>query len=257
MLFASVVLVFGVALSRSGGSRERLTIEATLFALSPPGIMTSAVVSAGALAIVALVGARVLAGGVRAGLRLGPTRATARGIVAAVVGMIGLSVASGAATDLVGARESGTMELIAHALARPTPGRLLLALATIAIAPAVAEEAFFRGLIQTRLTSRWRRWPSIAATALGFALIHFDLAQGAVALVAGLYLGGLVERFGGIRPSIAAHACNNGAFVVIASFASSDPASRTTDLWSIAAGTCVWAACALVVRSRFAVRPAD
>jgi membrane protease YdiL (CAAX protease family) len=257
LFVASAVIVFGFAWSRSDGSVTQVTAEAAQFAVTRAGIMASALISAVVLMAVALCAARLQSGDVRSALRLGPTTTSVPGIIAAVLGMIGLSVATGAAADLLGARRQGTMEVIAHALARPTGGRLLLAIATIAIAPAIAEETFFRGLIQGRLARRWRRWPSIAVTAAGFALIHLDPAQGAVAFVAGLFLGWLVERFGGIRPSMVAHACNNAAFVVIASFGSSEDASRAEDIGAIAAGMCTWAACTVLLRSRVAVARSD
>ncbi|HXN30349.1 MAG TPA: CPBP family intramembrane glutamic endopeptidase [Polyangiaceae bacterium] len=216
--------------------------------------MTAAFVSSAVLASVALVAARLETRDVRARLRLAPTRASAAGLVATIVGMAGLSLASGAAVDLLGGRGRGAMGAVAHALEQPTPGRLLMAIATIAIAPGAAEETFFRGLVQTSLTSRWGRWPSIPITALGFGLMHFDLIQGLVAFIAGLFLGWVADRFGGIRPSMAAHACNNSAFVVLASFGSAAEGTRGGDLAAIAAGLVSWIGATALIRSRFAVR---
>jgi membrane protease YdiL (CAAX protease family) len=191
---ATTALVLGVALSRGGRRPAQVADDAMQFALSAPGVTACAFVSAGMLAMVTVVAARWQGRDIRALLRLAPTPASVLGLVAAVFGMAGLSLASGAAGDLLGMRGHGAMGAIAHALERPTPAKFVIALATIAIAPAVAEEAFFRGLIQTRLAARWGRWPAIVATSLGFGLIHLDLVQGSVACIAGLFLGWVVER---------------------------------------------------------------
>jgi membrane protease YdiL (CAAX protease family) len=253
VLIATSAVVFGVGAFRSRSHPADTTAEATRFAVSAEGIATAALVSAGVFAGGAIVGARLQARDFRTQLRLRPTHASVAGVVSTIVGMVGLSLASGAASDLLGGRGRGTMGVIAHSLEHPTPGRLLISIATIAIAPGVAEETFFRGFIQTRLTSRWGRWPSIGVTALGFGLVHFDLVQGLVAFVAGLFLGWVVERFGGIRPSIGAHACNNTAFVVLASFGSDAEGTRTNDVVAIAAGLVAWLGATLLIQSRFAV----
>jgi membrane protease YdiL (CAAX protease family) len=255
VLSTTTAVVFGVAALRAGKETSRITTEATRFSVSAPGIMTAALISSGVLAAVAVAAAWLQDRHVSARLRIGPTRASAAGLIATVVGMVGLSMASGAATDLLGGRGRGTMGVIAHAFAQPTPLRLLIAIATIAIAPGAAEETFFRGLIQTKLTSRWGRWPSIYITALGFGLMHLDLIQGLVAFIAGLFLGWAVERFGGIRPSIAAHASNNAAFVVLASFGSATEGSRSSDLVVLAFGLIAWLLATATIRSHFALCP--
>ena len=256
VLVVTTLVVSCVGWLRSGNDPSRTATEATQFALSAAGIMTAAGVSSGVLAAVALVTARLQTRDVLVRLRLAPTRASAAGLVATIVGMAGLSLACGAASDLLGERGQGAMGMISHALERPTPGRLMVAIATIAIAPGVAEEMFFRGMVQTTLTSRAGRWPSIIVTALGFGLMHLDPRQGVVAFVAGLFLGWVSERFGGIRPSMAAHICNNGAFVLLASFGSETDSTKGGDLVVIAGGLIAWAAATTLVRSRFAVRRA-
>ncbi|MDP8999817.1 MAG: CPBP family intramembrane metalloprotease [Myxococcota bacterium] len=255
---ATTALVFGVALSRSSGraiSIAFMTDEATRFALSAPGIMACALVSASMIATVTVVAARLQARDIVSTLRLAATRASFVGIVAAVVGMVGLSLATGAASDLLGLRGQGTMAAIARALERPPPARLLIAIVTIAIAPAVAEEGLFRGLIQTRLAARWGRWPSILITALGFGLVHLDLVQGAVAAVAGIFLGWIADRFGGIRPTIAAHAFNNAAFVAVAAVGSTGDVTRMGDVALTAGGLMTWILAVVLLRSDLAIRP--
>jgi membrane protease YdiL (CAAX protease family) len=227
---ATLALVIAVAGLRAGGDVQRLAQEAQSFALSAPGVASAALVSAAVLTAVAVVAARLGRGPTADALRLRPSRATAGGIAAAVVGMVGLSLASGTAVELLGLRGGeGTMEQIARALAHVGPSRLPLYVAAIAVAPAIAEETFFRGLLQVRLVARWGRWPGIALGAAGFGLIHLDPVQGSVAFLAGLFLGWLAEGSESIRPSIAAHATNNALFVALAPWASAG-ASRTVEL---------------------------
>jgi membrane protease YdiL (CAAX protease family) len=248
-------VVFAVALWSDRGRRVDLLETATQFALSSSGLMTAAVISAAVFLSVAFVSARSRGRDVGATLRLGRTRASTVGLVSAVSGMAGLSLAAGSACDLLGWQGHGNMAAIAHALERPSALRLAAAIITIAIGPAVAEESLFRGLMQTRLAARWGRWPSIVATAACFGFIHLDLAQGCVAFVAGLFLGWLAERFGGIRPGILAHAFNNATFITVASLGSGGDATRTGAHLMLAFGTVVCASSIALLRSRFALGP--
>lgn len=229
-LGASAAYIVVAVLSRSKGDAAALVQDASRFALTAPGILGSAVIDAAMLALVTGVAASILRTtqgtsrmhAIRDDLRLGPTRARWPGLVAAMVGMVGLSLTCGALADLAGVGSEGVMPQIARVLSDSSPFRMLLALLTIAVAPAVAEECFFRGLVQTRVAARWGRWPAIVVSAFAFGLFHVDPVQGSLAFVAGLFLGWLVERFGGIRPSIAAHAVNNAVFVVLAALSSPD-----------------------------------
>jgi len=254
VIVATTAIVFGVALVRAGRRPEQVAAAATEFATSAPGIMTAAVVSSAVLTAVALVSARRQARNVRELLRLGPGRATATGIGAAVVAMGGITFASGTTIDLFGLRGQSALGAIAQALGHVPRGQLALAMATIAIAPGAAEEIFFRGFIQTWLTSKWGRWPSILATAAGFGLMHFDLAQGSAAFFAGLLLGWLVERFGSIRPSIAVHMFNNAVFVAWTSFGSGPSSARSGEIAVLATSAVALVGAVLVLQSKLAVR---
>jgi membrane protease YdiL (CAAX protease family) len=246
------VLVFAAALPGSGGDPARLSEAAYQFALSAPALFASAFLTAIVLVGVALTATRLMRRTIVAGLRLGQTRARPLGVVAAVAGMAGLSLACGATAELLGVGHGGVMEVAAHALAAPSPSRLVLALLAIGLAPGLAEEGFFRGLMQTRLAERWGPWPAILVTAAAFGVFHLDPVQGSVAFVCGVFLGWIVERFGGLRPSIAAHAINNALFVVLASYASPDAhATRTSAVATIVAGLLACAASIAVIRSRF------
>ncbi|MGH7298773.1 MAG: lysostaphin resistance A-like protein, partial [Polyangiaceae bacterium] len=220
---ASAAYIVVAALPEAKGGAVALADAAARFALTAPGLLGSALIDAVALLAVTLLAARLLrprGATTRSLLRVGPGRITVAGTAAAVVGMTGLSLASGSVADLAGLGDKGVMASIAAALAGSSPGKIVLATLAIAVAPGVAEEAFFRGLFQTRLRTRLGRWPSIALTALAFGVFHVDPVQGSVAFVAGLFLGWIVERGGSTRTSMLAHAFNNAVFVLMASVAS-------------------------------------
>jgi membrane protease YdiL (CAAX protease family) len=249
----TTALVFAVAAWRAHGRTAQVTDEATRFAVSAAGVCAGALVSASVFAAVSFVTARLQGDDVRTALRLGSTRASVSGVVAAIVGMSGLSIASGSVCDLLGLRGHSAMDAIARALERPTPLRFAIQIASIAIAPGMAEEAFFRGLIQTRLAARWGRWPSIVATALAFGLIHLDAVQSVVAFVAGLFLGWLTERFGGTRPSMSAHTVHNAMFVVLASLGSAETNTRRESLLGLVVGSVACIGAIVLLHSRLAM----
>ncbi|MFT3870198.1 MAG: CPBP family intramembrane metalloprotease [Nibricoccus sp.] len=75
-----------------------------------------------------------------------------------------------------------------------------------------AEEALFRGFIQTQLQKSWSRWRGGRATALAIASVLFGLAHFwggwayvALAIVAGFGYGWIYQRTGRIEASILAH----------------------------------------------------
>ncbi|MBV9947511.1 MAG: CPBP family intramembrane metalloprotease [Myxococcales bacterium] len=250
------LLLYAVGRLRSGGDPARVAREALGFALSRAGVMSAASVSAGVLAALALAGLRD-GSSIAARLRLGPTRASAVGWLAALTGMAGLSAAAGAAAsalrELLGAA-GGTLELIGHALSRATPAGLLLQLLTIALLPGAAEEMFFRGLLQTRLVAGLPRWPAILLTAAAFGLIHFDPFHSVLAFVAGTYLGWLTERFGGIRPAMGAHVFNNALFVLFVATGRDEEPSGAGRAAILVAGAAVWLVATAVARSPLALR---
>jgi membrane protease YdiL (CAAX protease family) len=217
VLVASTVYILVPTVARAGWEPARLAEEAARFALSAPGLLGAALISALTLALVTLVTARLLGADVAARLRFGPSNARPAGIVAAIVGVAGLSLAAGSSAELAGLGAGGVTESIALALRSSNPVRILGAVLTLGLAPAFAEEGFFRGLMQTRLRTRWRRWPAILVSALAFGVFHVDPVQGTQAFLAGIFFGWVAERLGGIRPTIAAHAVNNTMFVLFAS----------------------------------------
>jgi membrane protease YdiL (CAAX protease family) len=257
VLVATAVLVLGVAAVRTRGAGiDELTEAAVHFALSAPGILSAASLSGATFLGVAIVTAALLGKDVVTQLRVGPSRATPLGLVAAALGTSALSFAAGATSDLVGLRQAGgTMEEIASSLSHARPLVFVLAIVLLGVGPGIAEETFFRGLMQTRFTARLGRWPGIVLTALLFGLIHLDRVQSPLAFLLGLYLGWTAERLGGIRPSMLAHAVNNALFVSAAclSDGSGHATERREDVIAIGAGLAVLAAATVLLRSRLSV----
>ncbi len=243
---ASEALVMAVARMKVGGDAGRVHEAERAFALSADGLMAGACLEGLLLLGVAMV-SKHMEGPESRRLAFGRSRATPAGGTAAVVGLVGLSFACGAALELAGLGGAGVMDTLARALYRPSPVRLGLGMVTIALVPAIGEEALFRGFIQTRLGEHLGRWPAIVLTSCAFGLFHRDLRQGTVAFLAGLFLGWTADRMGGLRPSIAAHTVNNATFVLLASLGAASTLPAGAQLASLAGGATLCAASAAVI----------
>ena len=88
----------------------------------------------------------------------------------------------------------------------------------IGILAPIAEELIFRGAILRVLLDafgRKGRWVAIALTALLFAVIHGNLAQGTHAFVIGIVLGWLYVRTRSVLPGIVLHWVNNSTAYIM------------------------------------------
>ena len=88
----------------------------------------------------------------------------------------------------------------------------------IGILAPLAEEMVFRGAILRTLLSavgKQRRWLAIGITALLFAVIHGNLAQGFGAFFLGLLIGWMYYRTGSIVPGVVFHWVNNSIAVIL------------------------------------------
>lgn len=94
----------------------------------------------------------------------------------------------------------------------------------VAIAP-IAEEFFFRGLLQTFLAGIIRnRWQAIGLTAVVFGIVHLSQPHTIVGLTAlGVLLGYAYERTGSLVPSIMIHAVFNLKTLIWDAFAGFTP----------------------------------
>jgi membrane protease YdiL (CAAX protease family) len=94
---------------------------------------------------------------------------------------------------------------------------LAVGLAAVVVAP-VAEEFFFRRVLQGWLEKVWGPWPAILASAVLFGLAHLGHGLGWIPLVGfGVVAGYLVRQTGSILPAIVLHALFNATslFLVI------------------------------------------
>jgi membrane protease YdiL (CAAX protease family) len=82
--------------------------------------------------------------------------------------------------------------------------------AAAAIAAPLAEEAAFRGYVQSSLATWLGPGASVLAAALLFATMHLDPVRFPAVLLLGLAFGWLTWRTGSLWPAVAAHVANNG-----------------------------------------------
>lgn len=101
------------------------------------------------------------------------------------------------------------------------PQRLVLWTGAAVIAP-VAEEFFFRGILQTLLLNTLKsRWPAILIASTVFAAIHFSQPHAIPALfVLAVIMGYAYERSGSLIPPIAIHSLFNLKTLIWDSFGS-------------------------------------
>ena len=88
-------------------------------------------------------------------------------------------------------------------------------LAVCVMAPLV-EEGVFRGTIERKLLEKnWNPWWAVVISAVLFAMMHMNLAQGITALILGLFLGWIYYRTRNIWLCIFVHAVNNTMSCII------------------------------------------
>ena len=181
---------------------------------TPTGLLTLAIPSTVATLAVAGLAGLLSKIPLRERLRLGQAKLTSRGFAAAVVGGLALGHIAAAVIQLAGLEQHGALAHMNKALAHVSGGHLVAAIAVLGLLAGVAEEVFFRGYCQSRLSQRWGRWPAIAVAAVAFGAIHADWVQSPFAVVFGLWMGWVAERGGSVWPTVVAHVANNTLFTV-------------------------------------------
>jgi membrane protease YdiL (CAAX protease family) len=139
------------------------------------------------------------------------------GLALALAGFLALSHALSRLISATGMREQSAIARIEGLLADASGGALLAAVLALALAPALGEEIFFRGLVLGRLSERWGPAAGLVGSSLLFAGLHPDWAQAAPAAVLGLCLGALTLRTGSVYAAILCHGTNNLAVIYAAS----------------------------------------
>lgn len=101
-------------------------------------------------------------------------------------------------------------------LVMPRWSTLVFNLILIAVIPAIAEEMFFRGVIQRLLVRITRRgWLAIVIASIIFSLLHGEMLGFFPRLALGMVLGLIYYISGNLWYSIAAHFINNGVQVAL------------------------------------------
>jgi uncharacterized protein len=117
-----------------------------------------------------------------------------------------------------------TMDLEAQAdrltrvlLTMPDTFSLIINLGMIALLPAIAEEFFFRGVIQRLFIQAMPKlpWVAVLITAILFSAIHMEWLDFVPRVLLGFLLGAIYYSTGNLWLSILGHFLNNGAQVVM------------------------------------------
>jgi hypothetical protein len=170
-------------------------------------------------AAVALAGARMLGGALPGGLGLRRPRLGARGLALLVAGFACASHALSLLLAALSLRDTGTLAEIDRAAAAARGPVLLLAFASLALAPALGEELLFRGLLLRaalpRLGARW----AIVLSAAAFGLVHLDPVQSPAAFALGIYLGAAALAAASLWAPVLCHGANNALSLLAARFA--------------------------------------
>lgn len=117
---------------------------------------------------------------------------------------------------LLGLSDSSEMELAVSIVTadslQQSFGTTLLG---VAIAPALFEELFLRGVLQPVYEKLVGTWPAIAFTACAFAMLHGSTDNFIGPLLAGCLYGYLTYEFQSIWPAFLAHLSNNLLYLII------------------------------------------
>lgn len=146
-------------------------------------------------------------------LGLGRGQLSSRVLALLVLGVLALSLAADASLRESGLRERGTLARLDQAVEGAGCSWLLKSAAALALAPALGEELFFRGLLQRSLEVRLGPGFAIPLASLAFAAVHGDAVHALAAFVLGLYLGAVAYLSASVRGAILCHAANNLAAV--------------------------------------------
>jgi membrane protease YdiL (CAAX protease family) len=177
-----------------------------------PGLLALTIASSAGFILTALIAS---GGGTATALRLTPGTESGRALLLMTLGTLALGQALDSLVTLVGLAQHGSMVTIRRALAEAVGPDLLLAVLVVGLVAGTAEEAFFRGYMQTRLAQRLPRAAAIAITAFCFGLFHMDWLHGLLALALGLYLGWITELTGSALPAVVCHVINNALFTIL------------------------------------------
>lgn len=115
--------------------------------------------------------------------------------------------------------EAQSSNLIRSFLNMKSPRDLVTMLFILAVLPAIAEEVFFRGVLQRLFILLTKRpWLGIIFTAVLFSALHGQFLGFFPRLLLGIVLGSLYWYSGSLWPGILAHFINNAVQVILVYF---------------------------------------
>lgn len=115
----------------------------------------------------------------------------------------------------------------------------------IALSPGIAEEVFFRGLVQRAAGFGWR---AIVISGISFSFFHMDPHHVAGVLPLGFYLAWLGARTGTTLVPIVAHIVNNSAALLAAKIVDVESmADETMPIWVMPIGWVIAGVCIYVI----------
>jgi len=179
-------------------------------------IMTAALCSSASLALFGYAGALVLGDGVSHALGLGAGRLSGRSVAAVLAGTLGLSQLLDVLLRHTGLHAGSALQSVEQLAAEAGSLELGLAFLALAVAPALGEALFFRGLLLRGLAKRGGAFSALFISSLLFGALHFDLAQGLAAVVLGVYLGSIALVSGSTRTPMLCHGVNNAVALATA-----------------------------------------
>lgn len=211
LLGATVTVLAAIGLAILHGGRAALALQNLESFTNHPGFVSLAAFTTGVTLVVAsFVALRIVKVPFRAGTAIHGPR------LSHVALSLLLVFAAGPFADLVVRAFKrlfpgvtlGLLETIGDA-ARTDGALLLLLLVSVSLVPGVAEELFFRGLVQRSLTARLGAPVGIGIASVLFGAFHVDPPQAVGAAVLGVALGFVVWRTGSVIPAMVAHTANN------------------------------------------------
>ncbi len=240
-------LVLGMLVRvRHGVGLDALIVSYQIGALRFPYdvIVANAVAQAVGLGGVALLGARLHTARVSAWLHLSGAPPAAFGL--ALVGLLGLVPlvqllstfnAYLPLPSFLRTLEQTQLSLFDRVLSPDAPGVFVLVVATLALAPALFEETFFRGYVLRQSHIGRTGTGAILLSALLFALYHGRFGQLLPLLALGVYLGFVAFVSGSVWPGIVAHFVYNAGLITAAALAASPDRVPELEAWTLLPGT--------------------